>query len=93
MGFSYCFNYLYCYLRYKLGDQMKIIVMGDIHGKFELLNEFISKEQPNIILQAGDNAYYWGKDNTERIKPQNTKIYMIPGNHENWDMFEERIGN
>jgi Icc-related predicted phosphoesterase len=92
MGFSYCFNYLYCYLRYKLGDQMKIIVMGDIHGKFELLNEFISKEQPNIILQAGDNAYYWGKDNTERIKPQNTKIYMIPGNHENWDMFEERIG-
>jgi len=86
-NYSIIFN-----ISYNFGGKMKIIVIGDIHGRFEKLNEFISKEQPDIILQVGDNAYYWGKDNTGRIKPKNTKIYFIPGNHENWDMFEEKVG-
>lgn len=71
---------------------MKIVVMGDIHRHFEDLNTFINKEHPDIILQCGDNAYYWSKDNTGVIKPQNTKIYFVPGNHENWDTFEEKVG-
>lgn len=71
---------------------MKNIVMGDIHGEFGMLNTFINKHQPKVILQAGDNAYYWSKSNVGVIKPQNTKVYFVPGNHENWDMFEEAVG-
>ena len=71
---------------------MKIIVVGDIHGKFDIFNEFIFLEKPDIIIQCGDNAYYWKKENKGVIKPQNTKIYFIPGNHDNWDLFEEKIG-
>jgi Icc-related predicted phosphoesterase len=71
---------------------MKVVAIGDIHGRFDLLNEFINKRQPDIIIQCGDNAYYWGHDNEGKIKPQNTEVYMLPGNHENWDKFESEIG-
>lgn len=73
---------------------MKVVVIGDIHGQFGDLNDFINKDQPDIIIQAGDNAYYWKNDteNIGAIKPQNTKVYLVPGNHENWDMFEELVG-
>jgi Icc-related predicted phosphoesterase len=74
---------------------MKIIVLGDIHGKFDSLNILINKEHPDIILQCGDNAYYWDDDknkNVGKIKPQNTKIYLVPGNHENWNVFESEVG-
>ena len=71
---------------------MAIFCLGDIHGEFGMLNEFINKKHPETILQCGDNAYYWGRDNKGNIKPQDTKIYFVPGNHENWDMFEEAVG-
>lgn len=71
---------------------MKIIVCGDIHGEFHLLNKLIEREHPDIILQCGDNAYYWQKDSIGKIKPQNTQIYFVPGNHEDWDLFENRVG-
>ena len=73
---------------------MKVVVIGDLHGEFERLNVFIDQEHLDIILQCGDNAYYWkdDKENIGAIKPQNTKIYLIPGNHENWDIIEEKIG-
>ena len=71
---------------------MPIYAIGDVHGNFESLNTFINKKYPDIILQCGDNAYYWNEPKLGRIKSQNTKIYFVPGNHENWDMFEERIG-
>jgi len=71
---------------------MAIFCLGDVHGEFGMLNEFINKKHPETILQCGDNAYYWGKDNKGIIKPQDTKIYFVPGNHENWDMFEEAVG-
>lgn len=71
---------------------MKIIAIGDIHGDFNSFNSFINEQQADIILQCGDNAYYWNKNNKGIIKPQGTKIYFVPGNHENWDMFEEKIG-
>jgi len=74
---------------------MKVMAVGDIHGEFGLLNTFIDKEQPDVIFQCGDNAYYWSGDkdsNRGKIKPQNTKVYLVPGNHENWDITESVVG-
>jgi Icc-related predicted phosphoesterase len=71
---------------------MKIVALGDVHGNFDFLNSFIEEQEADVILQCGDNAYYWNKDNTGIIKPKHTKVYFTPGNHENWDMFEEKIG-
>jgi predicted phosphodiesterase len=71
----------------------KLLVTGDIHGDFSSLNTLINKKNPDITIQCGDNAYYWlDNDNTGKIKPQGSKVYLIPGNHENWDRFEISIG-
>lgn len=70
----------------------KIIVCGDVHGKWWLLNILIATEKPDIILQCGD--YGWWPhipdvDNTP-LDYKETAIYWCPGNHENWDDLDER---
>jgi Icc-related predicted phosphoesterase len=73
---------------------MSLIITGDIHGEFGRLNTFINKKKPDNLIICGDFAYYFflDEDNTDKIKPHNTKIYWLPGNHENWDMIEEKHG-
>lgn len=68
---------------------MKILVMGDVHAEWGLLNTVINKKNPDIILQCGDFGYFPHIDDIalkeDDIKNPNTKIYWCPGNHENWD--------
>lgn len=74
---------------------MKIITTGDIHGRFGDLNELINKKKPGILIQLGDNAYYFSPDSIygfEKIKPGNCKVYLVPGNHENFDQIEKYVG-
>lgn len=74
---------------------MNILFTGDIHGDFGYLNKIINKVKPDITIQCGDNAYYWGfnpERNIGAIKPQGSKVYLIPGNHEHWYAFEEKVG-
>lgn len=72
---------------------MKIIACGDIHGDFGALNHLINQKQPNMIVQLGDNAYYWPKvNNVGQIKPGDCKVYLIPGNHEDFDQMEKEVG-
>lgn len=72
---------------------MKLLFVGDIHGEFGKFNQTINKRHADYVFQLGDNAYYWlNNDNKGKIKPQNSKVYLIPGNHENWDTFEKQIG-
>ena len=77
---------------------MKILVVGDIHGSWGQLNTLINKKNPEIILQCGDFGWFPHLHDTKQkkkkwnqygIKPQNTKIYWCPGNHENWDSLDE----
>lgn len=81
---------------------MKIIVMGDIHADFGALNRFINKKQPDIILQTGDFGWWPHRHLVERIsrnhffdqfaiKPGETAIYWVDGNHENHDDLQERM--
>lgn len=71
----------------------KFLVIGDIHGSFSSMNTIINKKHPDVLIQAGDNAYFWDNKCIKGIiKNNNTKVYMIPGNHEDWNMFEREIG-
>jgi len=76
------------------GESPTIAIVGDIHGEFGKLNTFINRHKDiNILIQAGDNAYYWsGISGYQEIKPKNTKIYLVPGNHENFNLIEEQVG-
>lgn len=76
--------------------------MGDVHGEFGVLNSFINKRHPKIILQCGDFGYWpnldvvfkrdwktggYVKSRTDNIKTQGTKIYWCDGNHEDhWSL-------
>jgi len=68
-----------------------IIICGDIHGYWSLLNQLISKKKPDIILACGDFGYFPNLDdyttNHHNIKSNNTKIYWCDGNHEDhWSL-------
>lgn len=80
--------------------------MGDVHGLYGKLNTFISKKQPDIILQCGDFGYFpkefnksymdtMGNKRTWHvdIKNQDTKIYFAPGNHEDHWALRDRTTN
>jgi len=64
---------------------MKIYVMGDVHGEFGILNKFINKKNPDIILQCGDFGYFPRHNNLQTLKNKNTKIYFCDGNHEDFE--------
>jgi len=65
---------------------MKIYVLGDTHGYWNLLNNFINKNQPDIIFQCGDFGYWpaFPEFSLNKIKNKDTVIYWCPGNHESW---------
>lgn len=74
-------------------NKMNVLMVGDVHGRFGDLNKLINKKKPDIVIQVGDNAYYWLNNVAKgEIKPQGCKVYLVPGNHENWDMIHSRVG-
>ena len=77
-----------------------IIVIGDVHGDFGTLNQFIAKKRPKIVFACGDFGF-WPHLNTFRLdtmgnqkrvekkdpKAGNSKIYWADGNHEDhWEL-------
>lgn len=69
-----------------------MIICGDIHGEFKGFEEFLFNFEKEIIIQAGDNAYYWDYVSTPKLNTYGNKVYFVPGNHENWDRIESEIG-
>jgi predicted phosphodiesterase len=68
---------------------MKILIAGDIHQEFGQLNALINVTKPDITIQAGDNAYFWaGRAYMGKIKSA-SPVYLVPGNHEDWDMIDQ----
>ena len=68
-----------------------IYIVGDVHGDWAVLNNFINKKSPEAVIIAGDVAYFWKHDpqyNKGKIKHNGTKIYWVPGNHENMDIIK-----
>ncbi|MHA1342397.1 MAG: metallophosphoesterase family protein [Promethearchaeota archaeon] len=79
----------------------KTLIIGDIHGEVNQLNDLICKKKPDALIQCGDNAFFWKNHkltdtsiemNLNKVKPGKTKIYFILGNHEHWDYVEKKYG-
>ena len=47
-------------------------------------NNLINKKKPDIILVCGDFGWWPKFYPIDKLKPQDTKIYWCPGNHEDW---------
>ena len=73
-----------------------MIILGDTHGDWSNLNDFINKKQPTNVIICGDFGYWpnFAKHDLKKIKNHNTNIYWCPGNHESWDALNKigRIG-
>jgi len=67
--------------------------MGDTHGEWGLLNTFLNKKKPDILIVCGDFGHWPGNKFTsyKKIKNPNTKIYWCDGNHENHHDLLERL--
>ena len=66
-----------------------IYIVGDVHGDWARINSFINKKNPEAVIIAGDVAYFWKHEpltNKGKIKTNGTKVYWVPGNHENMDI-------
>jgi predicted phosphodiesterase len=64
---------------------VKIILTGDIHGRFGYLNNLINKENPDMVICTGDFGYWPNIPYLEKlsnINSEKTKILWIDGNHE-----------
>lgn len=48
-------------------NKLKIMVVGDVHGRWGALNKLIDKKSPDIILQCGDFGYWPNFHNTETV--------------------------
>ncbi len=78
---------------------MKILVVGDVHTRWDLLNKIINKKKPDAVLQVGDFGYWPGETyrsiNSMTGKSVEKKfwdpeliktpvpLYFCDGNHEN----------
>ena len=72
---------------------MKLVVMGDTHGEWGLLNTFLNKKKPDILVVCGDFGHWPGVAfaSYKKIKNPNTKIYWCDGNHENHYDLRDRL--
>lgn len=74
---------------------MCVMVVGDLHGDWRVLNELIARKKPDNILQCGDFGWWPGLEVRRPVlyrdqhrwvlrgvKTQNSKVYWCDGNHE-----------
>jgi predicted nucleotidyltransferase len=76
--------------------ESEVLVVGDVHGRYEELNRLIRVLKPKMVLQCGDFGYfprldYMPKDGGETIYPfepqgkienGNVPVHFCDGNHE-----------
>ena len=64
------------------------IVLGDIHGRWNVINHIVNSCRPDVIFQLGDFGIWREMWEVDNIHIGDTKLYFIPGNHENWDVLD-----
>lgn len=74
----------------KIAPHTKDYILGDTHGEWSKLNQFINKKHPRNIFQCGDFGWWPGHKEFDitLIKNGETKIYWVDGNHENHEDLE-----
>ncbi|MCK5018803.1 MAG: metallophosphoesterase [Candidatus Peribacteraceae bacterium] len=65
-------------------ENPKVLILGDVHAEWLLLNRVIREYQPDVILQTGDFGFWPGhkKLSWKHLFPRNTLIFWCDGNHE-----------
>jgi len=70
---------------------MKVLVVGDVHNEFGLLNRLINKKKPDLVICCGDFGYWPKFVYSERINPLSDiklqsckKLLWVDGNHEDF---------
>jgi len=67
------------------GKMSRVCILGDIHSRWDILNQFIEEVKPDIILQCGDFGIFPKfknkRYNISNLQNRNTKIYFCDGNH------------
>lgn len=74
--------------------QRKIIVTGDIHNEFHLLNTLINKKRPELVICCGDFGFWPNKPWAQKlssIKPKGAKVLWCDGNHEDHWALRDRV--
>jgi hypothetical protein len=66
-------------------------MVGDLHGIYNVLNDMIAQEHPDLIIQGGDFGYFpmveTYKDIQYNINTTHTKILFCDGNHDDhWNL-------
>ena len=85
-----------------------IMVVGDPHGEIGKVNEFINKKRPDVLIVVGDFALHWwvgtpssyntaghwvlDDEGFKNLKPGNTRVFWLMGNHQAWDCVEKLWG-
>ena len=61
----------------------RVLVVGDVHGRFTEFRQAIEKLKPEMVLSTGDFGYWPDKYNIEGLWDDNQiPIYFCDGNHE-----------
>src|SRR5574343_13744 len=63
-------------------DWNKIIVVGDVHGEWKLLDYLIKREKPSIVLQTRDFGWFPHIFKFNLVLPDGVKLYWCDANHE-----------
>ena len=71
----------------------EIYILGDIHGYWDRLNEFLdiycNKNRKVAVIVCGDFCFWEeAAPLKDIIIPDGVEIYACPGNHENWDVLD-----
>jgi len=69
---------------------MKLLIVGDVHGRFKMLNEIIDLTKPDLTICLGEFGLWTSL--IPEIKNLHSKnpIYWIDGNHEDFSFLKER---
>jgi len=83
----------------------RVAFVGDYHGNLhaaELQHIRLANQGINLTFQAGDFGFVWGKSQYERdnlayldkkLGLAGITMLVVLGNHENYDMIEENLGD
>lgn len=78
----------------------KIIVAGDIHARWDILNSMIAEQRPDLLLQCGDFGYWPAMAYADSVpvvcrypSPGNAQLHWCDGNHEDYWRLAKRETN
>ena len=67
---------------------MKIIITGDIHGEFSIINRLINRKQPDVLIICGDFGFW-----PDASMYQSTYGYYYSAREDNFDILEIKNQN